>query len=98
MPRRSRIDAVGALHHIIARGIQKGRIFPDDSDRNNCLERFGDIGEGTEPGEGAKPSMLLGSRGSWAKHGCAFQEAQAFPIRGKSVGKARRNIGPEKEL
>jgi hypothetical protein len=28
-----RIDARGALHHIIARGIQKGRIFPDDSEK-----------------------------------------------------------------
>lgn len=41
MPRRSRIDAPGALHHIITRGIEKGRIFRDDSDRNNFLERLG---------------------------------------------------------
>ena len=27
MPRQSRIDAPGALHHIIARGIEKRRIF-----------------------------------------------------------------------
>ena len=29
--------------------------------------------EGMEPGEGAKTSMLLGSRGPWAEHGRAFQ-------------------------
>jgi hypothetical protein len=29
--------------------------------------------EGTEPGECAKISMLLGSRGPWAEHGRAFQ-------------------------
>ena len=27
MPRKSRIDAAGALHHIIARGIERGKIF-----------------------------------------------------------------------
>jgi putative transposase len=48
MPRRSRIDAPGALHHIIARGIEKGKIFRDDSDRNNFLERLGEIVEHTK--------------------------------------------------
>ena len=43
MPRRSRIDAPGALHHVIARGIEKRKIFQDDSDRNNFLERLGRI-------------------------------------------------------
>jgi hypothetical protein len=28
MPRQSRIDAPGALHHIIARGNEKRKIFP----------------------------------------------------------------------
>jgi hypothetical protein len=37
MPRRSRIDAPGALHHIIARGINRQRIFKDDTDRDNFL-------------------------------------------------------------
>ena len=29
MPRKSRIDAAGALHHIIARGIERGKIFTE---------------------------------------------------------------------
>jgi len=41
MPRRSRIDAPGALHHIIARGIDRQRIFQDDADRDNFLDRLG---------------------------------------------------------
>ena len=41
MPRRSRIDAPGALHHIIARGIERRAIFRDDQDRTNFLERLG---------------------------------------------------------
>ncbi len=40
MPRKSRIDAPGALHHIIARGIEKNKIFKDDFDRNNFLYRL----------------------------------------------------------
>ena len=41
MPRKSRIDAPGALHHIIVRGIERGKIFVDDMDRNNFLDRTG---------------------------------------------------------
>lgn len=41
MPRKSRIDAPGALHHIIARGIDRGLIFWDDMDRDRFLERLG---------------------------------------------------------
>jgi hypothetical protein len=37
MPRKARIDAPGALHHIIVRGIERLRIFSDDQDRDNLL-------------------------------------------------------------
>ena len=40
MPRQSRIDAPGALHHVIIRGIERKKIFKDDTDRNNFLERL----------------------------------------------------------
>ena len=43
MPRKARIDAPGALHHIIIRGIERRRIFSDDKDRDNFVERLGDI-------------------------------------------------------
>ena len=43
MPRQSRIDAPGALHHIIARGIERKRIFTDGVDRDNFLNRLGNI-------------------------------------------------------
>ncbi len=33
MPRKARIDAPGALHHIMARGIERGKIFRDDDER-----------------------------------------------------------------
>ena len=43
MPRKARIDAPGALHHIIVRGIERRRIFSNDQDRDNFIERLGDI-------------------------------------------------------
>ncbi|MCJ8502424.1 transposase [Desulfatitalea alkaliphila] len=43
MPRQSRIDAPGAVHHIIARGIERGQVFRDDQDRDFFLKRFGEL-------------------------------------------------------
>jgi len=43
MPRKSRIDAPGVLHHIIVRGIERKKNFKDDTDRVKLLERLGVI-------------------------------------------------------
>lgn len=43
MPRMSRIDAPGALQHIMARGIAGSKIFIDTQDRRNFLKRLGSI-------------------------------------------------------
>ena len=43
MPRKARIDAPGALQHIIVRGIEKRPIFKDPIDHYNFLDRLGDI-------------------------------------------------------
>ena len=43
MPRQARIDTPGALHHIIARGIERRKIFNDDEDRDAFIERLGTI-------------------------------------------------------
>ncbi len=43
MPRKARIDAPGALHHIICRGIEKTKIFRDDADRDSFVERLGGV-------------------------------------------------------
>ena len=47
MPRKARIDAPGALHHIIVRGIERRKIFRDDADRYDFIERLGFILEQT---------------------------------------------------
>jgi putative transposase len=40
MPRLPRLDAPGILHHVIIRGIERGKIFKDDKDRDNLIERL----------------------------------------------------------
>ncbi|MBA3035213.1 MAG: transposase [Desulfobacterium sp.] len=43
MTRKARIDAPGALHHIIVRGIERTNIFRTDFDRNDFLKRLGKL-------------------------------------------------------
>ncbi len=40
MPRTARLDTPGLLHHIMIRGIERRRIFNDDKDRENIIERL----------------------------------------------------------
>lgn len=47
MPRKNRLDAPGALHHIIARGNGRRKIFLDDADRDQFVDRLGRIIEET---------------------------------------------------
>ena len=48
MPRRPRLDAPGLLQHVMARGIERRKIFLDDKDRESFLERFAIILEETQ--------------------------------------------------
>ena len=43
MPRKARIDAPDALHHIMVRGIERREIFRDNKDKDNFVERLGAI-------------------------------------------------------
>ena len=43
MPRQARVDAPGALQHIIVRGIERRKIFEDDADRNAFVDRLGTV-------------------------------------------------------
>jgi putative transposase len=43
MPRKARIDAPGALHHIIIRGIEKKDIFRGNRDKDTFIVRLGTI-------------------------------------------------------
>lgn len=48
MPRKARIDAPGALHHIMARGIEGRPIFQSDLDRKDFIKRLAPLIEETE--------------------------------------------------
>lgn len=48
MPRKARIDIPGLLQHIIVRGIEQRRIFLDDIDRKDFLDRFSSLLEETD--------------------------------------------------
>jgi hypothetical protein len=43
MARKSRIDAPGALHQIIVRGIERWSMFVDAQDHQNFFDRLGNI-------------------------------------------------------
>ena len=43
MPRQPRLDAPGTLHHVIGRGISGIKIFGSKIDREDFLERLGDL-------------------------------------------------------
>jgi putative transposase len=43
MPRRARIDAADAVHHIMVRGIERRKIFDSDANRDHFLHRLGEI-------------------------------------------------------
>ncbi len=48
MPRQTRLDAPGLLQHVMARGIERTKIFRDDKDRKSFLERFANVLESTQ--------------------------------------------------
>ncbi len=48
MPRQPRLDAPGLLQHVMARGIERRKLFRDDKDRKSFLERFAIILEETQ--------------------------------------------------
>jgi len=40
MPRSARIDTPGILHHVMIRGIERRKIFSDNTDRDDFLNRL----------------------------------------------------------
>ena len=48
MPRQPRLDAPGLLQHVMARGIERRKLFRDDKDRQSFLERLAVILEETQ--------------------------------------------------
>jgi putative transposase len=47
MPRQARLDAPGALHHVMIRGIERSPIFKDYQDRKDFISRMGMLAQET---------------------------------------------------
>jgi REP element-mobilizing transposase RayT len=47
MPRQARLDAPGTLHHVILRGLERGRIVADEEDREAFVARLGELATAT---------------------------------------------------
>ncbi len=43
MPRLARLDTPGIMHHVMIRGIERKKIFRDNKDRDNLLERISSL-------------------------------------------------------
>ena len=59
MPRRARVDAPSALYHIICRGIELHKIFWEDCDREDFLQRLETILVATQTAYYAWALLLL---------------------------------------
>lgn len=47
MPRQARMDVPGTLHHVIIRGLDRGKIVADEVDRRGFVARLGDVASAT---------------------------------------------------
>ena len=59
MPRQARLDEPGALHHIIVRGINRGKIFKDDKDNKDKEKLIERLGEKTVEGKSSVYAWVL---------------------------------------
>lgn len=48
MPRQARLDAPGTLHHVIIRGLERGQIVKDSTDRKEFVRRLGEVATATQ--------------------------------------------------
>ncbi len=93
MPRKARIDAPDALHHIIIRGIKQRNIFKDDTDRINFLDRLDKVlsetgknisaWKTTGKSHSKKHFLLLGGQGIGINNGGYCPKAQYLAAGGQ---------------
>lgn len=50
MPRLARLDAPGVIHHVLIRGIERRKIFRDNKDRDDMIDRLADLLPATNTG------------------------------------------------
>ena len=67
MPRQPRLDAPGALHHVIGRDINGVKIFENRNDREDFIERLAGLCGAVEWGQifPLDKSSCFGNIGAW---------------------------------
>jgi len=55
------LDALGTLHHLMLRGIERRCIVNDVSDRKNFVERIGELAAGTKKLNSVRPLSMVWS-------------------------------------
>ncbi len=60
MPRQARLDALGALHHVMVRGVERWVIFTNDADREDFVARLAHLAIDVEGYTGRAVADLLG--------------------------------------
>ena len=58
---KARVDAPGALHHIIVRGVGRARVFMDDTACMDFPVRIVAAGKGTKPRQSGRRLLQRGS-------------------------------------
>jgi len=48
MPKQTRLDAPGTLHHVIIRGVERGDIVSDEGDRADFVTPMGKLSKETD--------------------------------------------------
>ena len=77
MPRKARLDAPGVMRHVIIRGIDQRKIFRDDWDREDLLQRLSNLMPATQ----TPPAILarrFEQRASTATYACQRGEQMAI--------------------
>jgi hypothetical protein len=84
MPRQARLDAPGTLHHVILRGMERGRIVTDREDCAMFLARLGEVALATGTTAlrlGAPPESRPPAAPEWGPGAAALHAPTAHGLR-----------------
>ena len=100
MPRRARIDAPGALHHIVIRGIESKAIFKDDTDREDFFERLSSLPQEMDADAIGRYRSVHGHRHCvpLSCHRRGNEVARRFNVDRSAISRATQRVSQDPEL
>jgi hypothetical protein len=92
VPRDSRIDAAGAVHDVMSRGIERGTVVRNDADRDQFMKRLGEILQDVKAVWRAYLVRKLEAPKSslWRKLGISIPSVTKSVTRGRRIAKTNR--------